>query len=486
MEHRNVIKGNEVKRLIQLLCVLFTVSIAACVVGQDEFSSLRLQADSGDIDAQRNLGILYLKQEERSASDKQRAVAWLKNAAEGGDTIAQGYMGYLYINGIGVERNKEKSIEWYKKSAVRGDISAQYALGMLFERDREDLSNYWLNQAARRGDPKSQVTLALKFKNGTGADSTGLRRVDNTKTFFWAQKAALADYGSAQFFVGDMYASGDGIPQNSVLAGAWLMVAAEKDRPASIVTASKNSVVNSLTPDQKKQAERLFKQYKQAIKDNEQTLNQRFAKLIPVTEPDPEANFKIMQAQAEGGDIQSMVRLGLMYGNEIGVEKNYPLAMKWFSAAAEKGDAEAQYYLAYGYYHGMSVAIDKDKGNKYFALAAQGGEKYSLNYMGGRFRDGEGGAKNLPLAFSYFKRSAIQGVANAQYNLAECYLKGIGTKADPQAAYVWFSLASAFGRDSAMVQRDNLSRQLKPLVLEQAQREAQELFDQIFKPDPDI
>ena len=181
-----------------------------------------------------------------------------------------------------------------------------------------------------------------------------------------------------------------------------------------------------------------------------------------------------------------MVRLGLMYGNEIGVEKNYPLAMKWFSAAAEKGDAEAQYYIAYGYYHGMSVVIDKDKGNKYFALAAQGGEKYSLNYMGGRFRDGEGGAKNLPLAFSYFKRSAMQGVANAQYNLAECYLKGIGTKADPQAAYVWFSLASAFGRESAMAPRDNLARQLPPPALEQAQHEAQSLFDQIFKPDPDI
>ena len=41
-------------------------------------------------------------------------------AAEGGYSVAQNNLGWMYANGCGTEQNYEKAIEWYKKSAENG------------------------------------------------------------------------------------------------------------------------------------------------------------------------------------------------------------------------------------------------------------------------------------------------------------------------------------------------------------------------------
>ncbi|EIV2083970.1 tetratricopeptide repeat protein [Klebsiella aerogenes] len=368
------------------------------------------------------------------------------------------------------------------QQAKKGDVSAQYSLSAILARGKSYIqSNYWLTQAAQRGDPRAQMDLALRYRNGLGTDRTGRLRADDTQLFYWAQKAAMADVGGAQYIVSNLYEHGQGIPQNSVYAAAWLLLAADKEQPGSLVAIRVSALIAGLDDRQTKEAWRLYRHLSNRIKVSVKTRERQLARNIPVSEPEPKVNFHNQLALAEKGDASAMVKLGLIYGNGVAVKQNYAEALKWFSKAADKGNAEAQYYLAFAWERGVGVEPDESKAERYYQLAAKGGEKFALNYMGMQYREGKRVAKDLPRACGYFKRAAYKGVAIAQKRLAECYLKGIHGREDRRKAYLWYSLASAFGEYGALSQRSMLAQTLSATELVQAQNEAQRLFEQIFK-----
>ncbi|HEP1066164.1 tetratricopeptide repeat protein [Klebsiella aerogenes] len=469
-------------KLPRVLVMLSTLAVAMPLFAQQISPALEHLAEKGEVVAQRNLGASYLQKEHPSDDDKRLAFQWMQKAADGGDLMAQNYLGYFYLTGSGVAENREQSLAWYKKAALRGDVLSQYSLSVIFARSQSYIeSNYWLAQAAQRGDPASQIELALRYRDGLGTDSTGRLRSDDTQLFYWAQKAALADYGSAQFIVGDMYELGQGIPQNSVFAAAWLLLAADKEQPGTLVVRRKNAVLAALNERETKEAWQLYRHYLSIMKSNIEARERQLAQHIPVSDPEPETNFRNQLALAGQGNAAAMVKVGLIYGNGVAVKQNHAEALKWFSRAAEKANAEAQYYLAYAWAKGIGVEPDEDKAERYFALAAKGGEKFSLNYMGIEYRDGKRVAKDPQRACGYFKRAAYKGVAMAQESLAKCYLQGINGREDLRQAYLWFSLASAFGEERALSQRAEVAGKLSATALIQAQNEAQVLFEQIFK-----
>lgn len=46
---------------------------------------------------------------------------------------AQYFLGRMYANGQGVEKDTRRAAEWYRKSAEQGVADAQYRLGLLYE-----------------------------------------------------------------------------------------------------------------------------------------------------------------------------------------------------------------------------------------------------------------------------------------------------------------------------------------------------------------
>jgi TPR repeat protein len=57
----------------------------------------------------------------------------LLKKAETGDAQAQYDVGYIYANGLnGVIKNTNKAFEWYSKSAEQGNGIAQYRLGYMY------------------------------------------------------------------------------------------------------------------------------------------------------------------------------------------------------------------------------------------------------------------------------------------------------------------------------------------------------------------
>src|SRR2546425_9859263 len=100
---------------------------------EERLAQLQKGADSGDADAQFNLGELYFKGE-GVPQDYAQARQWWEKAAAQGDAKAQNNLGWLYANGMGVPQDYAQARQWYEKAATQGHADAQVNLGEVYGR----------------------------------------------------------------------------------------------------------------------------------------------------------------------------------------------------------------------------------------------------------------------------------------------------------------------------------------------------------------
>ncbi len=81
-------------------------------------------AEQDDPKAQNSLGFMYLNGR-GIAKDKAKAVFWFRKAADHGNARAQGNLGIMYENGWGVAKNDTKAVYWYRKAAKQGYAKAE-------------------------------------------------------------------------------------------------------------------------------------------------------------------------------------------------------------------------------------------------------------------------------------------------------------------------------------------------------------------------
>ncbi|MCM1047162.1 MAG: sel1 repeat family protein [Clostridiales bacterium] len=80
----------------------------------------------------------------------------MKAYAEQGNAEAQYYLGLMYDDGKGVERNPTQAAQWYEKAAKQGIAAAQSNLGAMYETGdgvKTDLAlaKKWYSLAAGQG-----------------------------------------------------------------------------------------------------------------------------------------------------------------------------------------------------------------------------------------------------------------------------------------------------------------------------------------------
>ena len=74
----------------------------------------------------------------------------------------------------------------------------------------------------------------------------------------------------------------------------------------------------------------------------------------------------------------------------------------------------------------------------------------------------------------WFKASAEQGNAGAQYDLGVIHYEGKGTPQDYKKAHMWWNIAAANGNEDAKTNRDNIVKQMTPADISEAQQMARE------------
>lgn len=118
---------------------------------------------------------------------------------------------------------------------------------------------------------------------------------------------------------------------------------------------------------------------------------------------------KLYREQAEQGNPQAQTQLGNLLLQGQGVEKNVEEGVAWYVKAANQGSAEAQNKL------GLLFNLTKD----------------------------------FNQASYWFRKAALLGFPDAEFNLAVMYEKGEGVNSDLSQALLWYRRAAAAGHERA-------------------------------------
>lgn len=85
-----------------------------------DLADLRRKADAGDTDAQLELGMYLLQNEDTTAE----GLDYIRGSAESGNPEAQTEWGFLHAIGAEVPLDPEQSVQWYTKAAEQGNKEA--------------------------------------------------------------------------------------------------------------------------------------------------------------------------------------------------------------------------------------------------------------------------------------------------------------------------------------------------------------------------
>ncbi len=120
--------------------------------------------------------------------------------ADGGDAEAEAWLGSLYANGLGTEKDAARAFALYLRSAEKGNplaannVAVMYAKGDGVAADPREAAS-WFRRAAEQGDALGQFTsqarLGYCYAKGLGTAA------DPVEAFVWFSAAAQHGVGLA-------------------------------------------------------------------------------------------------------------------------------------------------------------------------------------------------------------------------------------------------------------------------------------------------
>ncbi len=225
-----------------------------------------------------------------TGKDYEKAKAAFEHAAKLGDLDAINALGFLYINGKGVEINDAKGIEYLTKAAEKGHAKSQYDLG----------SMYYLGVGVKRN-----INSAFK----------------------WIKLSAEGGYTDAEYNLANMYENGHGVKTNLVLANEWYAKSAKSENKNSQFYIAKKHLEN-------KDFDSAYKMFKSSGENGhveaQYYLAEMYKKGQGVVQSYDDAIIWYKKS-AKGGNVDSLGALGLMYNLGLGVDKDHIKAEYYFN-----------------------------------------------------------------------------------------------------------------------------------------------------------
>jgi hypothetical protein len=295
------------------------------------------------------LGLCFLGCKDKATEKPEEVISFPEGKkfteykAKAGDASAQEKLGQTYYYGRGVKIDLKEAAKWYRKSAEQGDPSGQNSLGMMYlqgEGVDKDITEglKWLHKSADQDYFEAFFNLGNVYSgNQDGVEGVP---IDYKKAAKWTHKGAEQGDAFSQYNLADMYAKGQGVEKDLVMAYAWWAISSD------IGQKDKSNIAKKMTPDQITKAE---------------ALQEGILK-------------KILIALAEKGDAEAQNKIGLIYFEGKGVEKDLKETAKWWRKAAEQGDAGGQFNLGVLYHNGEGVPKDSVTAYAWWNIAAANGD----------------------------------------------------------------------------------------------------------------
>lgn len=280
-----------------LLIGCFGTTFLLCIASAGDLSELTNLAESGDVKAQRQLGLAYL-QDDETAVNPDESVYWLAQAADAGDPIARAKLGFVYWHGEVIEADQDRARVLLLQAAGQGVALAQTHIGWMYE--------------------------------------TGARVAqDLDEAVQWHSLAAVQGNVFALMSLSRMYQTGHGVEKNEEFADLLLRKAAHRgDRDAMFRAGIRD--IESKSPELELRGE-IFLRYASNLEHSPSK-----AALVVLyesgrgTPQGPELLPKLISEINDEADVAAMqVLAGIYYSGSLGIEQDHLTSARWFERALE-------------------------------------------------------------------------------------------------------------------------------------------------------
>lgn len=300
-------------------------------------------------------------------------------------------------------------------------------------------------------DPYAQYYLGVMYESGQGVES------DPAAAFKWYVKGASQGDADCQYEVGRMCQYGIGTAQDYAEAAKWYMQAADNGSSAG------QTAIGFMYLNGQGVAENLPEAVKYITQGAENgnryarnCLGWMYSNGKGVIRDDKKA-FEWYGKAAEDGVPEAQFELGLSYYLGRGTEKDVKQAYDWWLKAAEQGNHTAQTNIGFLYKSGEGVAQDNAKAVEWYKKAADAGDSVGENNLGYMYQMGLGVPVNYAEALRLYGSAADKGYSESQYSLGEMYEKGQGVSVSIDQAKAWYQKAADQGHEKARQALDRLA-----------------------------
>ena len=360
------------------------------------FAFLRIDAEQGNTDAQKNLAeaYYYARGVERNYS---KAAEWYLRAAQQGNTYSQYHLAQMYEEGEGVEKNIDEAIKWYQKAANLNDQSAKLALGRLYEEGKDVERN--LDEARKW----YQMVIGKDYYIEARKGLERINRLEQEEKDKLIRYQKLAESGDveAQNYLRDLQEKQKAKEEQERKAKELEEQKAREEQRAREEAAEKKRAEAERTfssaeiNEANGNLETALSLFRQALELGHPKAQNRITALQEKinardNEADDEAYTRAVQYLDEKNYSQAIDifrklanndyapaqdKLAWMYQNGWGVEQSYSQAVSWFRKAAEQGNTEAMASMGLMYYRGWGVERDYDTSLEWYGKAARQGSE---------------------------------------------------------------------------------------------------------------
>lgn len=396
-----------------------------------------------------------------SASEVQRGLAALKQAAAGGLPEASLRLGDAYASGaFGLSRDLQEALANYRRAAEAGNATAWTKLGNLYlsggpglPADPASAASLFA-QAADRGDNGGREALARLLLDGTGVP----RNPDRAIAVLHQAIAAGDSY--AAVLLGNAYRTGRGVAVDGARAvGLLEPLATQNNVPAlnalgDLYRAGAGAVARDPA--------RAMALYRQAADLSDTGAKKKIAEMMIKGEIGP-ADFAggvaLIKTLADGGDASALALLGddyarSDYGHPDGVQ-----AEAYFREAAAAGLASAYTRLGNLYKGGApGLPADPLKAVAPYEQAITLGDNGGREALARMLLDGTGVAKDPDRAVKLLNDAAAEGDSNALVVLANAYAGGRGVTRDMGKAIALLEPLTSLNQPAALNSLGDLYR----------------------------
>ena len=309
-------------------------------------------------------------------------------------------IGKLYYEGKGCERDVELAYKYFMKSAECKNKNAYYALGKTCSDktsphyDPVRAEQYYIKAYNEYTDPETGESHAPSYLKIAMADlyanqeNDKIYDIDKAIDIYKACIETNAD-STAMFKLGSLYLNGNGVDENVELGLKYINAAIAagnkfvKITMAGIYSDSNNKLYNM---------DKAIELYKDCAEND--------------------------------SDSFSMFRLGSIYFNGNGVEKNTVLGLQYLNHAAKSGNKYAKITLAGIYSNGDNKFYDMAKAIRLYKDCAENENEpdpFSMYRLGAIYLKGKGVEKDIELGLHYLNNAIAGGNSFAKVTLANFY-----------------------------------------------------------------